>query len=402
MSQNEEQLIVEPPHDHHNRIIGGTEAPKGRYPYMVNIINSSSKKHVCGGSIISPNVILTAAHCGNPKLVEVGRYDVHADESLEVVEVEVKDVHKHPLYDADRYSNDVALLELMEWIDIERFPPVNLHTDEYQIELEEGQDLTVIGWGLLDYYSPYSRPGALHEVDLSYISNEQCASDYGYPSGWIEDNMLCTWKEDKDACLGDSGGPLVVKGSNETEDVQVGIVSWGYLCAEEMYPGVFSRVGYSNMISWINTMTCLVTGVDYCLDAPSGSPTLPVTSAPTRASSNNPKRSIKRSLAPSLSPTIINNPIDNPVVSQTSRSSESSGSTGLEVTAAVTLPVFALGYIGYRMRRRKRQIKTNFDGNKTNVAIKDKWIFLPPNLSGSSNENGQSEIEMEAVIMKSP
>lgn len=57
------------------KVVGGVEAKKRRYPYMVNVL-SGNMNHMCGGSLISPDLILSASHCGNAKYVEVGRYDL--------------------------------------------------------------------------------------------------------------------------------------------------------------------------------------------------------------------------------------------------------------------------------------------------------------------------------------
>lgn len=393
-------------HDHHDpRIVGGAEAPIGRYPYMVNIVRLNSKKHVCGGSVISPNLILTAAHCGLPKLVEIGRYDIDSDESAEVVEFEVKDRHTHPLLNADTYSHDIALLELMEWIDVEKFPPVTLHAAQNYTELIEGDSLTALGWGLMDYSSPSLKPGVLHEVALSYITNEACANDYGYPIAWIEDNMMCTWEKDKDACLGDSGGPLVLKGGDNTsdQDVQVGVISWGYKCAEDFYPGVYARIGDPGVGDWINAMICLITGIDYCLDAPSMSPTQSVSSAPTSSRQANEKRRPVKN--PTSIPTLLSTskPTLLQIKQTTTIKQQASRSYDLEVAAAVTLPVFALSYLGYRMRRRKRLTQTRSEGEKNISSSDGNWFFYPPNLYASSSSAGCSpEIEMEVATMNTP
>lgn len=86
------------------------------------------------------------------------------------------------------------------------------------------------------------------EVEVDVVSNSQCNSAY---DGGITDDMLCASRSGKDSCQGDSGGPLIVKGTDFSKDVQVGVVSWGYGCADESYPGVYARV--SEQIQWIKT-----------------------------------------------------------------------------------------------------------------------------------------------------
>merc|ERR1712183_396218 len=76
--------------------------------------------------------------------------------------------------------------------------------------------------------------------------------------------MLCAARPGKDACSGDSGGPLIVRGADHTEDVVVGIVSWGTGCANPRYPGVYSRI--SMAYDWI--MDTVGDTVGGCTDSP--------------------------------------------------------------------------------------------------------------------------------------
>jgi hypothetical protein len=93
------------------------------------------------------------------------------------------------------------------------------------------------------------------------ISNEDCDSSkgsiYGYTEsyrGQITSNMMCARDDNQDSCQGDSGGPLVVKGKGGSDDVQVGVVSWGIGCASESFPGVYSRI--SKAYDWIKKEVC--------------------------------------------------------------------------------------------------------------------------------------------------
>ena len=97
----------------------------------------------------------------------------------------------------------------------------------------------------------------LMEVDVKLITNEDCEqSSDGMGNSYhnqIMENMMCAKDLGKDSCQGDSGGPLVLK-SSQGADVQVGVVSWGYGCADEDFPGVYSRV--SSAYYWIRDVTC--------------------------------------------------------------------------------------------------------------------------------------------------
>ena len=105
----------------------------------------------------------------------------------------------------------------------------------------------------------------LMETDVYAVSNEECsksqgnvATDFGQVfttmEGQITNNMLCAWANGTDGCQGDSGGPLVVKGNTPEEELLVGVVSWGLGCAEEEFPGVYSRI--SAQYDWIREQVC--------------------------------------------------------------------------------------------------------------------------------------------------
>ncbi|KAL7432670.1 hypothetical protein ACHAXM_003955 [Skeletonema potamos] len=94
----------------------------------------------------------------------------------------------------------------------------------------------------------------LLEVEVNVVSNEECAQTS--LKGMITDNMLCAADIGEDSCQGDSGGPLVIKGKDVhgSDDVQVGVVSWGVGCAHPDFPGVYSRV--SSAFEWIRQEVC--------------------------------------------------------------------------------------------------------------------------------------------------
>ena len=85
-------------------------------------------------------------------------------------------------------------------------------------------------------------PSILQKVTVPFVNEETCKDAYGSSS--ITEGMICAGKAGKDSCQGDSGGPMI----NLVRE-QVGIVSWGYGCAEAGYPGVYTRV--SKYASWI-------------------------------------------------------------------------------------------------------------------------------------------------------
>merc|ERR1712228_516183 len=145
----------------------------------------------------------------------------------------------HPDYDSWTTDNDYMMIKLKTSAP-SKYTPIQL--DDGSTNLVAGTDLTIMGWGTTSSGGRLS--DVLLEAETDYVTNEQCNSDY---SGQISDYMMCAARSNIDSCQGDSGGPMIVKG---TPNVQVGIVSWGYGCADPDYPGVYSRV--SEKIDWIN------------------------------------------------------------------------------------------------------------------------------------------------------
>lgn len=218
------------------RIIGGTGAMDGRYPYVVSL--KSGSEHVCGGSLVAKDTVLTAAHClgGFVSIAAVGDDVLGMGE-----EIAVKFEVVYPDYDSGTDQNDFGLMFLERSVSSD-IPLLTLNDDSSLPEI--GSTCYVMGWGDTDQTDAgVSLSDELMIVGLPVISNQDCdnASSGGDSyAGYIFDNMLCTASEGEDACQGDSGGPLIIRGDGPESDVQVGIVSWGIGCA--YLPGVFSRV----------------------------------------------------------------------------------------------------------------------------------------------------------------
>ena len=400
-------------HEHHARVVGGVDAKKYRYPYMVNVIKHDGS-HKCGGSIISRKLVLTAGHCTYSALsqIEIGRHNLHDENEEDAQVMDVIKVHYHPLYDSSNFSYDVAVLELDSDIDLEKYKPIRIARDYLsQHNVDVGDHLTVLGWGYLEFGGK-EKPGVLQEVSLTHISNEECAysENFNYPSAWIQDNMMCTSTEGADACIGDSGGPLILQVDDEDNmsliDVQVGIVSWGYECAEPMYPGVYARVGF--VADWIDDMICMYSPYD-CIRAPSAVPTISL--IPTLQPSS--KFISTNNFESSSSPTTLETTLsllEQPTALESFElskdvnldDSSEQNNTGFIVAAALSLPALIISYFAFLLRRRKRRIamcKSSNQYNKDCSVDQDKiWHFLPPVLmiESGDEESTLPVIEMEA------
>jgi secreted trypsin-like serine protease len=229
------------------RIVGGTEALEGAWPWMAALIyaddSSAFYGHFCGGALIRSNRIATAAHCveglqASEIDVVVGAHDLKNDP---VERIGVQEILMHPDYDPYSLDSDIALLSLSRSLSAETIPLVS------STLVLEGKTGTALGWGYTDP-DRLSPSETLQQVALPIVSNPDCNTAFnaydGYPyDDPITANMVCAGDVlgGKDACIGDSGGPLVVSDGGAWH--LAGLVSWGEGCAEPGLYGVYTRVG---------------------------------------------------------------------------------------------------------------------------------------------------------------
>ena len=252
------------------RIVGGDDASPGQFPYFVFLDIG------CGGTLIAPDVVLTAAHCG-PQFVQevtVGAYE-RGQETSGAVNVTVVDYLIHPDYNIDTDENDLALLRLEVDVPLDTNIQVSLNP-KYE-DPTPGQELTVIGMGDLGD-GAYLFPEVLQYVEVFASSSEECLAAYG-ASDINDDVMFCAGVPGggKDSCQGDSGGPIVI--ADGDTHLLVGVVSFGIGCALPGYPGVYARV--SSAYNWIHDMVCDVWEVDAELCESTKKPTSTPSVSPT-------------------------------------------------------------------------------------------------------------------------
>ena len=227
-------------------IVGGTEvSPIGKYPFIVSLkdfTTGAPHGHFCGGAVIAPTWVVTAAHCVSggfdADAVVVGRHDLSGGAGTEIA---VIDVVVHPAYNTGPgfSDNDVALLELAAPT---AAAPVALATSAHV-----GEMATVMGWGnTIDI--GVGTTDVLREVDVPVRTDTHCGNRYG--SDFVGAIMLCAGDNGggEDACSGDSGGPLVVPDGGGGW-IHIGVVSWGTGCALAGFPGVYAETAAAKM--WI-------------------------------------------------------------------------------------------------------------------------------------------------------
>ena len=248
------QKVAEP------QIIGGTEALPGAWPWQVALVNSAEpdafEGQFCGASLLTPNWVLTAAHCvtNGADVVPAAALDIvvgrHALTETVGQRLSVSQIVVHPAWDPATFDFDLALLRLQQPAVFTgalgvagAIQPVTLAAPGEFALLAPERLATVTGWGTrtsgaLDF------PHTLYQTTVPLVTQEFCSAAYQAldPLAEITANMLCAGYVEggKDSCQGDSGGPLVVDDNGIWK--QVGIVSWGNGCAEPGIPGVYTRL----------------------------------------------------------------------------------------------------------------------------------------------------------------
>jgi len=228
------------------RIVGGVETLRHEYPFAVNIVDSKYKRAGCGGTLISHNLVLTAAHCAwntrpSELTVVLGEHDMR-DKDTSKVNIRVKNVIFHDDYNDQNYKNDIAILVLEKDAPLKKgiISLVCLPTSKLKLK---NYTVRVVGWGRTSDNGPPSR--TLRKVDLQTADISRCRRYFG---NTVDGNrQICTYTKSKDSCQGDSGGPLLYKNPKKAY-VQVGIVSFGGPCASSI-PGVNTDV--TAYLDWI-------------------------------------------------------------------------------------------------------------------------------------------------------
>lgn len=230
------------------QIVGGRAADPGEYPWQA-MIATSSGSWFCGGSLIHPNWVLTAAHCldggGVGKVILGAHQAENSSEAMRQV-INVKRYIIHPNYNSNTEDNDIGLIELATPATLNaRVALVSYVTAAESALFAPGVLSTVTGWGAIREGGPTA--AVLMEVQVPIVSDATCRQSYGSE---LTANMLCAGlaQGGKDSCQGDSGGPLVVPNPSGGFKL-AGIVSWGNGCARANYYGIYTRL--ANYTSWV-------------------------------------------------------------------------------------------------------------------------------------------------------
>ncbi|XP_074705667.1 cathepsin G-like [Strix aluco] len=216
------------------RIIGGWEAKPHSRPYMAYLsIRNVSRMHWCGGFLIRPDAVLSAAHCVPVNItVTLGAHNISKNERSQQ-KFHVDHWVIHPNYSKKTLENDIMLLKLKPRAKLTKEVSYIL-LPSHKERVGPGTTCEVAGWGRTSQTK--NKTSVLMEVNLKVQSNEEC--EKYFKSSYDHQSMVCVGDADckKSTWKGDSGGPLVCNGKAH------GIVSYGRKSC--IFPKVFTRVLY--------------------------------------------------------------------------------------------------------------------------------------------------------------
>ncbi len=253
------------------KIVGGQPVPNGKYRFQAALLAQSFgdndfQRQYCGGSLISPFDVLTAAHCvefvGVPGGIPLSDLRVVVGRtvltSTQGQKRRAAGISIHPRWDPVTFSFDVAVVHLAS--PINGIAPVQLVTPGVDALERPGTLATITGWGntIQQPAGPggggVNYPDRMREAQVPITSRAECQTVYTNAGAPIDATMLCAGRTNLDTCQGDSGGPLFFKAAGPGY-IQAGITSWGIGCGATGFPGVYTRLSNRGVGNFVLSVT---------------------------------------------------------------------------------------------------------------------------------------------------
>jgi len=230
------------------RVVNGVNAQPHAWPWQISL--RVGGRHICGGSLIDKDWVVTAAHCveRNPQpsgyTVVVGAHRRNGQTAVQKT-FRLKRLFKHEGFSMRHLRNDIALLQLAG--SVTTSSKVNtVCLPSSGSKARPGAQCYITGWGRT--VGGGSAADTLQQAVLPVAAHSACSRVNGRLIPVDERSMICGGGQGKGGCQGDSGGPYVCNEGGKW--VLRGAVSWGHhMCRTDHYT-VFARV--SSFISWIN------------------------------------------------------------------------------------------------------------------------------------------------------
>ncbi|RMC01524.1 hypothetical protein DUI87_21964 [Hirundo rustica rustica] len=303
------------------RIVAGTGALPGAWPWIVSIQDPRKigTGHTCGGSLISPQWVLTAAHCFlQARNVTMWRVLIGATQLTRLgPEAQVRHVKRllaHQQYTADSQQNDIALLELDEPVECSDYVQLAC-VPNTSLTVSELKACYIAGWASAGAQAQ-GPSDVLQEAKVRLLDIQLVNSSHWY-AGTIHTHNLCAGypRGSMDTCQGDSGGPLVCKDNSASYFWLVGVTSWRKGCARAKWPGVYTST--QHFYNWIllqmglcSAGTATAAPESPCISTPSEQPEPTATESGCSTPTPHPEKTV--TAPPTAEPTFSSTPFEQP------------------------------------------------------------------------------------------
>ncbi|XP_013194532.2 brachyurin [Amyelois transitella] len=233
------------------RIIGGSITDISSVPYQVGLVIQILwiLTSVCGGSLISSNRVVTAAHCYSDGTITAQSFTAVLGSNTLFsggVRIVTNDIAVHPQWNPDTAANDIAVLRISSVTFNNVIQPIALPSGAEVSNLFVDEVALASGFGITSDGGSIGVTQRLSSVDLTVITNAACAAVFG---PFVHSSNVCTSGVGGiSTCSGDSGGPLAALSGGRR--VLIGVTSYGAAAGCSLgFPAAFARV--TSYVSWV-------------------------------------------------------------------------------------------------------------------------------------------------------